>query len=455
MEHNPSVSPGTREIGGLRFVALVALLALLPGLLAGSAVAVIVGVALAAVLLVYQRMTVVKPLNEIRQAGLRFRDGDESARAAVTAGSLAPLAADMNWILDERSELNQLRSQQDDGRARAARLLRQMTSVAGGDLSVEADASEGDLAPLAETFNLVVGELRTIINSVTQTSDAVGSASSDIAAASTAWTTLSDQQSRQMTDTSAVLDEMAVSIGQVSEDASLSADVVRKAHSNAQTSSEAVRETVLVMERIRREVEEAGKIVARLGESSQEIGAIVQFIAQIARQTNTLALNASIQAARAGEHGRGFAVVADEVRTLAERSSNATKQIGALVTTIQAETADAVAAMDTSSREVSAGVRVANQAGLAIGELDVVVVRLAELINSISSVSESHARAAVDISTSMRDVSTYSRSASDSTAQASESVRSLSDLAERLRQSVLSFKVTRQGGTAWAGDGDD
>jgi twitching motility protein PilJ len=145
-----------------------------------------------------------------------------------------------------------------------------------------------------------------------------------------------------------------------------------------------VRQTIQGMDNIRDQIQETSKRIKRLGESSQEIGSIVELINDISEQTNILALNAAIQAASAGEAGRGFAVVADEVQRLAERSANATKRIETLVQTIQADTNEAVSSMEQTTSEVVAGARLAEDAGLALGEIEKVSNDLADLIQGIS-----------------------------------------------------------------------
>src|SRR5690349_16733781 len=129
---------------------------------------------------------------------------------------------------------------------------------------------------------------------------------------------------------------MLGSIQMVAGNATRAAEVTQRSVQVAQNGGEAVKRTIQGMDIIREQIQETSKRIKRLGESSQEIGNIIELITDIAEQTNTLALNASIQAAMAGEAGRGFAVVADEVQRLAERSNNATKQIEAIVHTIQA-----------------------------------------------------------------------------------------------------------------------
>ena len=129
------------------------------------------------------------------------------------------------------------------------------------------------------------------------------------------------------------------------------------------------------MNEIRAQIQDTSKRIKRLGESSLEIGEIVELISDITEQTNVLALNAAIQAASAGEAGRGFTVVAEEVQRLAERSGEATKQIEAIVKTIQADTQDAVAAMEKSTVGVVEGTKLSDAAGQALTEIQQRVAR--------------------------------------------------------------------------------
>jgi twitching motility protein PilJ len=185
---------------------------------------------------------------------------------------------------------------------------------------------------------------------------------------------------------------MASSIQQVSDNATLSAAVADQSRANAKTGAQAVQNNISGMQRIREQVQETAKRIKRLGERSQEIGEIIQLIDDIADRTSMLALNASIQAAMAGEAGRGFAVVAEEVERLADRSTNSTKQIAALIKSIQSETNDAVTAMEETTREVVAGSSLATEAGQALSEIESVSNRLADLIQTISHAAQQQAR---------------------------------------------------------------
>ena len=163
------------------------------------------------------------------------------------------------------------------------------------------------------------------------------------------------QQDQEITNTSSAVEELTVSMKQVSNNAEASAEAARRALDAAEQGNRAVRDTLEGMQRIRASVQATAKKIKSLGDRSLEISEIINVINDITEQTNLLALNAAIEAARAGEAGRGFAVVADEVRKLAEHSRSATKDIAALIKAIQAETNEAVVVMEEGTREVEGG----------------------------------------------------------------------------------------------------
>ncbi len=385
-----------------------------------------------------------EPIRSLADVAARVRGGDMTARATVAShDEVGQTAASLNQMLDEITALVQTKEERDNLQRQITGLLMEVSDVAEGDLTVEAQVTADTLGSVADAFNYMIGELRQIISNVNETTVAVSSSSADILQTSASLARASETQAKQIADTSQAVTEISRSIQQVSQNASVSAEVAREARTNAQAGSKAVHATIEGMQRIRTEVQETSRTIKRLGESSQEIGQIVQLIEEIANQTNLLALNAAIQAAMAGEHGRGFAVVAEEVRRLAERAATATRQINGLVTSIQSETAEAVVSMDNSTREVVAGSRLADEAGGALVQIDGVVGRLAELIDAISSASEQQALASVEITQAMSNISEITQTTSTGTLQAAESVNHLASLAERLRQSVATFKLDR------------
>jgi methyl-accepting chemotaxis protein len=400
----------------------------------------------------------VAPVQRLAIVAHDVAQGNYGARAPQTSrDEVGQTAEAFNQMLDELVSLVRTREERDEIQNQIMRLLTEVSAVAEGDLTIEVEVTADEVGAIADAFNYMVSELRSVISNVNETTYAVSSASTEIAVNSTSLVRSSESQARQITETATAVEEMAVSIRQVSENANLSAQVAYEARSNAQSGQLAVQATIDGMQRIRQEVQETSKTIKRLGERSQEIGAIVQLIEEIANQTNLLALNAAIQAAMAGEHGRGFAVVAEEVRRLAERAGEATQQIGTLVAGIQQETGDAVISMDNSTREVVSGSRVADEAGTALLQIDAVVSRLSELIDAISQAADQQARAAADISNSMQDISEVTQTTTESTMQAADRVSYLANLAERLRQSVAAFRLSNDGSSTVSGsvaDGD-
>jgi len=243
-----------------------------------------------------------------------------------------------------------------------------------------------------------------------------------------------------------------VSIEQVSANASESSQVAEKSVEIAKKGGSVVRNTIRGMDTIREQIQETSKRIKRLGESSQEIGNIVSLINDIADQTNILALNAAIQASAAGEAGRGFAVVADEVQRLAERSGNATKQIEALVKTIQTDTNEAVISMEDTTSEVVRGARLAQDAGVALEEIESVSTNLADLIQSISNAARQQAASAGHVSNTMTVIQEITTQTSEGTQETAKSIGQLTLLSDELRRSVSGFKLDSTNDDIFSGD---
>jgi methyl-accepting chemotaxis protein len=418
---------------------------------------------LAALAAIFLSQFLVRPIRRLAAVAQEVAAGNYSARADRKGPAEVSTTGDaFNQMLDEITGLIQTREERDAIQRQVSRLLMEVSDVARGDLTVEANpegVEDETLGSIAASFNYMVRQLRQIVSNVNETTNAVTSASTNIAERSTSLAEISTSNSRRIAETAGALDEMVLSIQHVTENARLSSTVALEARANAEAGAQAMRETITALQQMRDQIQDAGRMVARLGESSQEIGQTVQLISQIARQTNTLALNASIQAARAGQHGRGFAVVAEEVRKLAERAAMATRQIDSMVSTIRSETEDAVTAMTIGSRQATEGVDLANRTGTRLEEIDAVINRLGELIDSMSSAAEEQAATALDLAQAMRIVSSSTAESTESTQDAAQSATTLARLAERLRESVAVFRIGEDDGrkpvTAPMAAGDD
>ncbi|WP_342050591.1 MULTISPECIES: methyl-accepting chemotaxis protein [unclassified Cupriavidus] len=320
-------------------------------------------------------------------------------------------------------------------------LMNELQDIADGDLTRQATVTEDITGAIADSVNYTVEELRELVGRVQQTAGEVQNASSQVQETSVQLAATTEEQSRQIRQTGESVVEMADRITQVSRGAAESANVARASLSAAEQGQHAVQNAIAGMNDIREQIQETSKRIKRLGESSQEIGEIVELISDITEQTNVLALNAAIQAASAGEAGRGFSVVAEEVQRLAERSGEATKQIGALIRTIQTDTQDAVHAMERSTQGVVEGARLSDNAGAALVEIGRVSRQLAELIEQISQTTSHEADLATNVARHIEGILQVTAQTTAGTRHTASSVRQLTALTEELRNSVSRFKI--------------
>jgi len=321
------------------------------------------------------------------------------------------------------------------------RLLDEMDGLSHGDLTVSTTVTEDFTGTIADSINQAIEQLRDLVIAINQISLEVASAAQESQATADNLAEASDHQAQEIAGVSAAINQMTASINQVSANASESAAVAERSVTIAGRGSEVVQSTISGMDNIREQIQDTSKRLKRLGESSQEIGDIISLIDDIADQTNILALNAAIQAAMAGEAGRGFAVVADEVQRLAERSQAATKQIETLVKTIQTDTNEAVISMEQTTAEVVRGASLAQNAGVALKEIEQVSTTLASLIQDIYSAARQQASSATHISSTMRVIQDISSQTSTGTTTTAQSIGNLAEMAAEMRRSVSGFKL--------------
>ncbi len=401
------------------------------------------------------------------------------------------------------------------------------TAIAENDLTTTVTPKSAK-DELGNSFAKMILGLRDAVGQVAESANAVSSAASQLASASEQSgdaarqiaTTIQqvaqgiNQQTTGVTKTSASVEQMNRAIEGVAKGAQEQANAIGKASqvtsristsieqvtNNAQSvtrdsaqaatysrdGAKTVKETIVGMETIRTKVGLSATKVEEMGTRSEEIGAIVETIEDIASQTNLLALNAAIEAARAGEQGKGFAVVADEVRKLAERSSLATKEIGALIKGIQKTVSEAVTAMQASAVEVEAGVTRANsagevlnnileaaesvykqaeEAGGAAAKVSAAASELVEAVDAVSAVIEENTAATEQMaansseltqsieniasvseenSASVEEVSASTEEVSAQVEEVSASASSLMEMAQQLSQVVSRFKLNAE-----------
>src|SRR5712664_607137 len=398
--------------------------------------------------------------------GLAAERGDGSATRAdsgagykiwilLLLGLAAALLGALSWThlktVNVRRTSEQRVRENERNQEAIMRLLDELSSLADGDLTVQATVTEDITGAIADSINYAIEALRELVTTINDSAIQLDGAAKQTQAAAAHMAKASSAQSRQISSASESMADMAASIEEVSGNSERCSDVARHSVDIAHKGGDAVRRTIDGMNAIRETIQETSKRIKRLGESSQEIGNIVELINDIAEQTNILALNASIQSSMAGEAGRGFAVVADEVQRLAERAANATKQIEVLVRTIQTDTNEAVVSMERSTTDVVGGALLAENAGAALEEIEQVSNQIASLVQNISASARQQAAASGNISKNMQVVREISSQTAEGSTATSTSIAKLAALSAQLRKSVAGFRLPDFGTGATSG----
>ncbi|MDX1762829.1 MAG: methyl-accepting chemotaxis protein [bacterium] len=326
--------------------------------------------------------------------------------------------------------------------------------IAAGDLSHDALDSHctDEIGAMLTSLNTMAGNLRSMFEKIQGAALKLSSASEAMAESSTQIAKGTEVQSKSSGQVASAAHEMRASATRVAEHAAGVAASAKTANQVAHQGGEVVSKTIESMKTIARASRDSSQVIATLGARSQEIEKIIRVIDDIADQTNLLALNAAIEAARAGEQGRGFAVVADEVRKLAERTTQATKEVGGTIAAIQSETARALETMASEEAAVDNGGRLTEAAGEALARIVAQVEEVSDMIEQIASAAGEQSAAAQQIS---KDIETMAEITQDNWEGAREIVDTcsgVSELGTSLQHTVKMFKLTDRAASAVPSD---
>ncbi|MEN9207221.1 MAG: methyl-accepting chemotaxis protein [Gloeomargarita sp. GMQP_bins_120] len=373
------------------------------------------------------------------QSALSVVGQDEFTEAAVTFNQmLAQVQERFQQLQETAAEVERSR---EDLQRQVIRLLDDVEGAARGDLTVQAEVTADILGAVADSFNLIIQNIRQIVQQVKTSALQVGRGAMDSEYFARELSANALRQAQELASTLNSVQMMTDSIQRVAESAREAAEVARKASETALRGGEAVDQTVAGIQSIRESVAETTRKVKRLAESSQEINKIVNSIGQIAQRTNLLALNASIEAAKAGEAGRGFAIVADEVRQLADRTSRASKEIEQIVLQIQSETGLVMTAMEEGTQAVIRGTRVAEQAKRALEEIIQVSKQIDELVQSITADTVRQTEVSRNVTQVMQSVELTAQETSQEAQRVSVSLQNLVEVSRGLQASVERFRL--------------
>ena len=398
------------------------------------------------VVLVMLSNKVAKPVSELVDYSQKFAAGEYTSRPQIDSNDDFGLIAENFTRSSERisrAVLNQ--EAQESLQKSVTEFLTVVSQIGRGDLTLRGRVTSDGLGNVVDSVNFMLDNFVKVLERVRKAAIDVSSSANEILLSSEDMASGAVQQDQEITNTSSAVEELTVSMKQVSNNAEASAEAARRALDAAEQGNRAVRDTLEGMQRIRSSVQATAKKIKSLGDRSLEISEIINVINDITEQTNLLALNAAIEAARAGEAGRGFAVVADEVRKLAEHSRAATKDIAALIKAIQAETNEAVVVMEEGTKEVEVGARLADQAGKALEAISSVVRQSAELVQEISLASKQQVRGTEGVANAMQIISNITRQTSQGARQTARTVENMVKLSEQLNEALSQFRISSGG----------
>jgi methyl-accepting chemotaxis protein len=335
------------------------------------------------------------------------------------------------------------------------RTMTVLESLAERDLTktLEIDSTD-ELGIMAGALNRTIEALRGTLMTISHSAEQLASASEEISAGAGQTAESARVQADQTTQAAGAMREISLSVQQISDNSRKASDASRGAAEAARNGGKTVEETLSTMRGIAASTTKVASTITELGKNSEQIGKIISVIDDIADQTNLLALNAAIEAARAGEQGRGFAVVADEVRKLAERTTMATKEIAAMIESIQKETQNAVQAMGRESKEVQIGVEKTSASGTALREIIKMSENVGEMIATIATAATEQLATTEQINSNVSQISSSTQESSTASEQTAKACADLSSLAFDLQNLVNQFKLESGSGPANPVPGD-
>ncbi len=323
-------------------------------------------------------------------------------------------------------------------------MVKATNEVAAGNLSVDISGIKvkNEVGTLAHNFNEMLHALRKLIGDVKEGVELLASSTEEMSASSTQIVEGAREQDMKSSQVATASQELSATIVDVAQNASSASESAKGANEVAAKGSEIVEKSIESINGIAETSEDTARVIEMLGNRSNEVGAIIQVIEEIAGQTNLLALNAAIEAARAGEQGRGFAVVADEVRKLAEKTTDATKQISETINVIQSDTGSALSIMNNEMEAVQSGVSHARDAEAALKDILDRVGKVDSMIENIAIASEEQSTAAEQISSDIESVAGISKDTSSSAEQISTASQDIARLASTLSDSISVFVLS-------------
>jgi len=316
------------------------------------------------------------------------------------------------------------------------------TAISNHDLSASCVIESHDvIGDIINSFNKMSDTLRNVVGELKQSSEQMLNGINHICVVADATSNGVQNQHTQTQNVEMAIQRMTQTAQDVSSKAAQAAEAAAIAKEESEKGKRVVGETISSIQTLASAVENASSSINRVEQESLNIGGVLDVIQGISEQTNLLALNAAIEAARAGEQGRGFAVVADEVRTLAQRTQESTKEIQAMIETLQSVSRETVATMEQGQSQANDSVSNATEAGQSLEQITQAVQSITEMNTLINDQAGSQSGVAVEINQNMSAISAIASESKDGAERTNQESQVLADLASKLQQLVSKFRL--------------
>ncbi|WP_419785934.1 methyl-accepting chemotaxis protein [Pseudodesulfovibrio sp.] len=398
-------------------------------LFAGIAITV-AGILLSAIFFVFLIRRLLRPLQELSGVTAQIAAGNLDARARYDADdAIGETVRSVNTMVGNLEEKIQAADRSEAAAlAESARAQEAMKAAEQGKQRVES---------LLEAITHVAEQALGIATDLASNAEQLSSQARDIKGGS-------ETQKMRIQETATAMIQMNATVLEVAQNAAAAAEGTEQAKEKAEEGSAVVANVVSSISEVSEKAEAMQATMNDLGHKAESIGGILSVITDIADQTNLLALNAAIEAARAGDAGRGFAVVADEVRKLAEKTMQATKEVGDAISGIQAGSRVNLEAMEASSASVARSTELAREAGQVLNEIVSIVDSAADQVRSIATASEEQSSTSDEISRSTEEIQTISHQASEGISQSVDAIGDIVELSGKLQEIMSDLQQRTQ-----------
>ncbi|CCH50359.1 bacteriohemerythrin [Pseudodesulfovibrio piezophilus] len=387
-------------------------------LLVTQGVCVGIGVLLVLLVLFFLNTKVTTPLSNLQafSGAIARNDLDAQIEGTYTEELLALKESIQTMVGNLKAKMQEVAEKGDQAEKNAAQAQRAVS---------ESETKQKQIQELLESMSTAAAKASEISRNVAASVSELASQVDDVSQGT-------DVQRDRMAETATAMEEMNATVLEVAHNASNAANSAAQARQNAQTGADGVRAAVTSIDAIRVQILDLNDSMSQLGEQAESIGNIMDVVSDIADQTNLLALNAAIEAARAGDAGRGFAVVADEVRKLAEKTMQATKEVGNAVHTIQEQARSNITAVESSVKDIVKSTEAATESGRFMNEIVSIVGETAGMVESIAAASEEQSAASEEINQAVADVTHVATQTAEGMTQASRSLDAMAAMASDL-----------------------